>query len=390
MRILVTGGAGYIGSHVVKALGKEGHDLLVYDNLSTGHEWAILSGRLRRGDLADRDAILDALQEFRPEAVMHFAASIQVEESVREPLAYYRNNVIHTLNLLEAMREAGVPRFIYSSTAAVYGIPERIPVDEQTPLRPINPYGASKVMIEQVLTDLAAATDFRCCALRYFNVAGADPQGRIGQAYRHATHLITRALKTAKGEYPKLSIYGTDYPTPDGTCIRDYIHVDDLAAAHILALSPPHGNGPVGDDELRLRSRLFGARGGRRRKEGHGHRLPGGGDRPPRAAIPRRSSPTAAGSGNSPAGSRATTTSSSSSAPPGPGRENNKRRGNGFYRSGGAAAAHLWKNCMQISRRSSPTASTSTGRRSRSWSRRSPPMSAQSTPSAAPREPTPS
>ena len=236
MRILVTGGAGYIGSHVVKALGKEGHDLLVYDNLSTGHEWAILSGRLRRGDLADRDAILNALQEFRPEAVMHFAASIQVEESVREPLAYYRNNVIHTLNLLEAMREAGVPRFIYSSTAAVYGIPERIPVDEQTPLRPINPYGASKVMIEQVLADLAAATDFRCCALRYFNVAGADPQGRIGQSYRYATHLITRALKTAKGESPKLSIYGTDYPTPDGTCIRDYIHVDDLAAAHVLAL----------------------------------------------------------------------------------------------------------------------------------------------------------
>jgi len=236
MRILVTGGAGYIGSHVVKALGKEGHDLLIYDNLSTGHEWAVLSGRLRRADLADRDAILDALREFRPEAVMHFAASIQVDESVREPLAYYRNNVIHTLNLLEAMREAGVSRFIHSSTAAVYGIPERIPVDEQAPLKPINPYGASKVMIERVLADLSAATDFRYSALRYFNVAGADPQGRIGQSYRYATHLITRALKAAKGESPKLSIYGTDYPTPDGTCIRDYIHVDDLAAAHVLAL----------------------------------------------------------------------------------------------------------------------------------------------------------
>ena len=167
---------------------------------------------------------------------MHFAASIQVEESVREPLAYYRNNVVHTLNLLEAMRETGTARFLYSSTAAVYGIPETIPVDERAPLRPINPYGASKVMVEHVLADLAAAGDFRYCALRYFNVAGADTEGRIGQAYRNPTHLITRALKTAKGESPKLSIYGTDYPTPDGTCVRDYIHVDDLASAHLSAL----------------------------------------------------------------------------------------------------------------------------------------------------------
>jgi UDP-glucose 4-epimerase len=237
MKILVTGGAGYIGSHVVKALGEAGHEIVVFDNLSTGHEWAILSGRLSRGDLADRAVILDVLRVFRPEAVMHFAASIQVEESVREPLAYYRNNVINTLNLLEAMREAGVRRLIYSSTAAVYGIPEKIPVDETTPPNPINPYGASKVMIEHVLADLAAATDFRYVALRYFNVAGADPEGRIGQSYREATHLITRALKTAKGEYPKLSVYGTDYPTPDGTCVRDYIHVNDLAAAHLLALA---------------------------------------------------------------------------------------------------------------------------------------------------------
>ena len=236
MRIFVTGGAGYIGSHVVKALGEEGHELLIYDNLSTGHEWAVLSGRLLRGDLADRPAIGEALRDFRPEAVMHFAASIQVEESVREPLAYYRNNVVHTLNLLEAMRETGTARFLYSSTAAVYGIPETIPVDERAPLRPINPYGASKVMVEQILADLAAAGDFRYCALRYFNVAGADPEGRIGQAYRDPTHLITRALKAAKGKSPKLSIYGTDYPTPDGTCVRDYIHVDDLASAHLSAL----------------------------------------------------------------------------------------------------------------------------------------------------------
>jgi UDP-glucose 4-epimerase len=237
MKILVTGGAGYIGSHIVKALGKAGHELLVYDNLSTGHEWAVLYGRLVRGDLADRPRITETLEAFRPEGVMHFAASIQVEESVREPLAYYRNNVINTLNLLEAMRETGVKNLIYSSTAAVYGNPARVPVDETAPPAPINPYGASKVMIEHILGDLARAEGFRYTALRYFNVAGADPEGRTGQAYREATHLITRALKTAKREYPKLLIYGTDYPTPDGTCVRDYIHVDDLASAHLLALN---------------------------------------------------------------------------------------------------------------------------------------------------------
>ncbi|MBM4312649.1 MAG: UDP-glucose 4-epimerase GalE [Deltaproteobacteria bacterium] len=237
MKILVTGGAGYIGSHIVKALGEVGHDLVVVDNLSTGHKWAILAGRLIQGDLADRLFIAETLSAFKPDAVMHFAASIQVEESVREPLAYYRNNVINTLNLLDGMRQAGVRHLIYSSTAAVYGIPVTNPVDEAAPLAPINPYGASKAMIERVLADLSAVTDFRYAALRYFNVAGADPQGRIGQSYREATHLITRALKTAKGEYPRLAIFGTDYPTPDGTCIRDYIHVDDLAAAHLLALS---------------------------------------------------------------------------------------------------------------------------------------------------------
>jgi UDP-glucose 4-epimerase len=236
MKILVTGGAGYIGSHVVKALGEAGHELLIYDNLSTGNDWAILYGRLVRGDLADRDLIAETLKDFRPVAVMHFAASIRVEESVREPLAYYRNNVANTLNLIEAMGERGVDRFIYSSTAAVYGIPAQVPVNEQATLAPINPYGASKVMVEQMLKDLSAASGLRYCTLRYFNVAGADPQARIGQAYRNPTHLITRALKTAKGEYPKLAIYGTDYPTPDGTCVRDYIHVDDLADAHLRAL----------------------------------------------------------------------------------------------------------------------------------------------------------
>ena len=243
MRILVTGGAGYIGSHAVKALGRAGHEICVFDNLSTGHEWAVLSGKLVRGDLEDRAAINSVLREFRPEAVMHFAAYIQVEESVREPLKYYRNNVANSLNLLEAMRANGVGCFIYSSTAAVYGIPEHIPVRETAPLLPINPYGMTKVMIERVLADLAAATDFRYVALRYFNVAGADPGGELGQAYREATHLITRALKTAHGEFAKLYIYGTDYPTPDGTCIRDYIHVDDLAEAHVQALDHLFGTG---------------------------------------------------------------------------------------------------------------------------------------------------
>ncbi len=236
-RILVTGGAGYIGSHVVKALGEAGYDVLTYDNLSTGNEWAVLYGKLFVGDLSDKDTIRRAIQDFKPDVVMHFAAFIQVEESVREPLKYYRNNTVNTLNLLEVMIESGVKDLIFSSTAAVYGIPEHIPVNEGTPLNPINPYGISKMMTERILKDLSFAyDDFRYVSLRYFNVAGADAQGRIGQAYRESTHLITRALKTAKGEFEKLQIFGTDYTTPDGTCIRDYIHVDDLADAHLHAV----------------------------------------------------------------------------------------------------------------------------------------------------------
>ncbi len=236
-RVFVTGGAGYIGSHVVKLLGEAGYEVLVYDNLSTGNRWAVLYGELVVGDLADRALLERTLAGFRPDAVMHFAASIEVNESVRLPLKYYRNNTLNALGLLEAVRDAGIRHYIFSSTAAVYGIPDAMQVTELTPLLPINPYGASKMMSERFLADLAASNEnFDYVALRYFNVAGADPRARIGQAYKNPTHLITRALKTARGEFDKLQIFGTDYPTPDGTCIRDYIHVDDLAAAHLVAL----------------------------------------------------------------------------------------------------------------------------------------------------------
>ena len=236
MKIFVTGGAGYIGSHVVKMLGAQGHDLLVFDNLSTGHEWAVLYGNLIKGDLAETQLLQTAMKTFSPDAVIHFAASIEVEESVRRPMKYYRNNVNNTQNLVEAMQLAAVNHLVYSSSAAVYGIPTTVPVDETAELKPINPYGTTKEMTEQILRDLAAAEDFHYIALRYFNVAGADADGRLGQAYDKPTHLITRALKCAKGETSLLSIYGTDYPTPDGTCVRDYIHIDDIACAHLRAL----------------------------------------------------------------------------------------------------------------------------------------------------------
>lgn len=236
-KIFVTGGAGYIGSHVVKALGEAGYEVLTYDNLSTGNKWAVLYGNIVVADLSDKGAARKAIQDFKPDAVMHFAASIVVPESVREPLKYYRNNTVNTLNFLEVMQEQGVKNFIFSSTAAVYGIPEKVPVKEDAPMNPINPYGSSKMMTETILKDISISNkNFNYVSLRYFNVAGADGQCRIGQAYKESTHLITMALKTAKGEFEKLQIFGTDYPTPDETCIRDYIHVDDLADAHILAL----------------------------------------------------------------------------------------------------------------------------------------------------------
>ena len=236
-KILITGGAGYIGSHIVKNLGEKGFDLLVYDNLSTGNRNAVLYGHFVLGDLADTGLLRKTINDFKPDAVVHFAAFIVVPESVRDPLKYYRNNTANALNLIEACVQGDVPNFLFSSTAAVYGTPEDPAVDESTPLRPINPYGVSKMMVEQILKDVSLVhRGFKYVALRYFNVAGADRGCRIGQSYKESTHLITRALKTSKGEFEKLQVFGTDYATPDGTCIRDYIHVDDLAEAHAAAL----------------------------------------------------------------------------------------------------------------------------------------------------------
>ncbi len=238
MRVFVTGGAGYIGSHMVKMLGERGYDVLTYDNLSSGHKEAVLYGELVVGDLADKGLLRKVFSSFRPEAVIHFAASIVVPESVEKPLLYYRNNVCNTLNLLEVVKEFGVRYFIFSSSAAVYGMPKEVPVKETAPLAPINPYGYTKVVDEKMLEDLAAAEpDFRYVCLRYFNVTGADPEGKIGQVSKRPTHLILRALKAAKGELERLEIYGTDYPTKDGTCIRDFIYVNDLVEAHVLALN---------------------------------------------------------------------------------------------------------------------------------------------------------
>ncbi len=236
MKIFVTGGAGYIGSHIVKALGEKGHDIVVYDNLSYGHEWAVLYGNLIKGDLADRKLLDSVFENEKFDTVIHMAAFVVVDESIREPLKYYKNNFVNTFKLIETCIKHDVKSFIFSSTAAVYGIPEKVPVTEDTPLIPINPYGSSKVMVEHVLHDVSVANNFRYISLRYFNVAGADPHSRIGQARKDATHLITVSLRTALGKKDHLDIFGTDYPTPDGTCIRDYIHVDDLSDAHIFAL----------------------------------------------------------------------------------------------------------------------------------------------------------
>ncbi len=235
--ILVTGGAGYIGSHIVRDLGNSEFNPVVYDNLSTGNRESVLCGDFIEGDIADTDKLVKVIDEYQINSVIHFAASIVVEESVQNPLKYYENNSIKTFRLVKTCVEKGIENFVFSSTAAVYGIPETFPITEDSPLAPINPYGKSKVFTEMVLKDTAAATpSFNYVALRYFNVAGADQQTRIGQNYKKPTHLMTLALRAALGDYPQLKIFGTDYDTPDGTTIRDYIHIDDLASAHLLAL----------------------------------------------------------------------------------------------------------------------------------------------------------
>jgi len=234
--ILVTGGAGYIGSHVARQLGERGENVVVLDNLSSGSREAVLTGTFVLGNVGDRALTERVMTEHRIDAVMHFAAHTVVPESVRDPLKYYGNNTCATRNLLESAAAAGVKHFVFSSTAAVYGMPASGVADEQTELRPINPYGSSKLMSEMMLRDLSAATALRHVILRYFNVAGCDPEGRIGQSTPNATLLIKVACEHAVGKRAELGIFGTDYPTPDGTGIRDYIHVEDLAAAHLHAL----------------------------------------------------------------------------------------------------------------------------------------------------------
>lgn len=236
MNILVVGGAGYIGAHMCKCLAEAGHSVVVLDNLATGHREAVRWGRLIEGSLGDRKLVLQTLAEYSIDAVMHFAASSLVGESMVDPYKYYFNNGAATLSLLMAMREAGVAQFVFSSTAAIFGEPKTELIDEGHPCNPINPYGNSKLGIEILLGDAVRAYGLHATSLRYFNAAGADPSGLIGESHDPETHLLPKLLRRAAGEVLDVQVFGTDYPTRDGTCIRDYIHVNDLARAHLLAL----------------------------------------------------------------------------------------------------------------------------------------------------------
>lgn len=235
MKILVTGGAGYIGSHTCKALAARGHLPIVYDNLSRGNRWAVKWGPLEEGDIRDNGRLETVLETYRPDAVMHFAAFAYVGESVENPLLYYENNVGGTASLLRSVLSYRRIPFVFSSTCATYGIPEQTPIPESAPQRPVNPYGHSKLFVERILADLEQAACLPWVALRYFNAAGSDPEGEIGEAHDPETHLIPLVIRAAQTGTP-VQIFGDDYETPDGTCIRDYIHVCDLADAHVAAL----------------------------------------------------------------------------------------------------------------------------------------------------------
>lgn len=234
MVVLVVGGAGYIGSHTARALKQAGHDVIVFDNLSTGYESLAAGFELIKADMLDASALAAAMR--RVDAIMHFAAHAYVGESVTNPRKYFRNNVEGGLSLLNAALEAGVKKIIFSSTCAVYGEPAKVPIEENTPRQPVNPYGVSKLFFEQALEAYDRAYEFRYASLRYFNAAGADESGEIGELHDPETHLIPLALRAAAGTGSELQVFGSDYPTPDGTCIRDYIHVNDLASAHVKAL----------------------------------------------------------------------------------------------------------------------------------------------------------
>ena len=237
MNILVVGGAGFIGSHMVKQLGRSDCRVTTLDNLSNGHRDAVLYGDFVEGDLADKVLLKQLIQPGRFDAVMHFASFIQVGESVENPAKYYDNNVVNTLNLLQMMQGAGIKRFVFSSTAATFGQPLYTPIDEAHPQQPINPYGRSKLMVEHILEDFDRAYGLKSVCLRYFNAAGADPEVQLGERHEPETHLIPLVLQVASGKRPSISVFGRDYDTPDGTCIRDYIHVSDLCNAHGLALT---------------------------------------------------------------------------------------------------------------------------------------------------------